>query len=570
MSGTAILFTAVLYILFLFTYPVYYYGDNWEVAVVTSGYYGSNFCQYLHPLVCLIIRGLGKAFSTADIFTLLVHVLIGTGFSLIFYLALEHLSEKCISQYTITGWLFILNVVLGELFISEGLHIWNANYNIQTGAILFSGIIILIVSMRQKRSVFWVVAGTGLIAFGLMLRVAVACLFIPYFALIVLAEILYQKGLAADEIAVGEQRQKTITTLIIETGLRKYIMPVLITGFVLLISRAVFLSTEPYKSAEDYNYYRTLAVDYPMKPWEQLDPAPFSKADYEAATDWTFIDTEGMNTAAFKEITDAGSTNKYKIYEVTDILGDMCRTALHIDIYMMLMFLITVFLAVVNIFCSGSWWQRAETILSVAGSFIILYYFTFRGRAPLRVWQPVLFALDEVLITIALQEKKRKTTGLILSILLFALLWYGAGQMIAHAELRKPQNILMARVGADDSVYEETWKEESVYIWPNWYASIPEYFISIGKLPTQRVVDHNIAAGNWTYGQVYYKGYLNHIGISNPAEALVKRDDVYFMDMNNTAFSYLQEHFGERLQLQEAGEINGKVAYRVVETDGLP
>ena len=68
-----------------------------------------------------------------------------------------------------------------------GITVWNANYTIQTAAIVLAGLLILFTSMRQKRSLAWLFAGTLIISFGFMLRIESALLFLPFIALEVLS-----------------------------------------------------------------------------------------------------------------------------------------------------------------------------------------------------------------------------------------------------------------------------------------------------------------------------------------------------------------------------------------------
>lgn len=543
-AALSIILTEVYYYLFLISHPLYMHSDNWEVAVVTAGYYGNNYCQYIHPLLCFIIKGVGEVLSSADVFTLLTHLAIGIGIALILYLLLTHFSEILVKK--LPDYLILAVILLALFFFTNELRIWNANYNIQTGAVIFFGLIILYCSLYQVRSGWWILAGTALLAFGFMLRVAVTFLFLPYIGLEIITYLLE-----------GRSRQKII----------HHIFPVVLVITTLFAVRFAFLSANNTRS-EAYNQYRTIMVDYPVKSWHELENPDFSEIDYQAASNWFFADTENMNTELLEKMAAAGQKNAYSFLDIHKILAKMWRTSVKTDVYMALFLVEIALLAIWNILTCKSKWRKAETILSVIGSFVILYYFTFRGRAPLRVWQPVLFAAGTVLISAALQDKKAsgkaKTTNEILLLSLFALLWFGAGQMIAHAEFMKPQNVLTARKDIDDSFYEETFEEDAVYIWPNWHATIPKHFMNLGKLPTQRVLDHNIAAGDWTYGQDYYIEHLNRIGVPNPAKALLFRDNTYLMEGNDQIIvDYLSEHYGKKVQLVEVGAIDTLTIYRI-------
>lgn len=564
----SILMTLAFYLLFILTHPVYFHPDNWEVSVVTSGYYGDNICQYLHPFLCLIIKAIGCILPSADVFTLLVHLGIGAGCTVIFYLTFEYYLSSV--RHSLTYLVLLADITLGVLYITQELRIWNANYNIQTGAVLFFGMILFFTVLKEQRSKSLLLLSTVMIVFGFTLRVAVAYLFIPYFFLEI-----------ADYYLENRNNIVHIKRMI------KHLVPIIIAVLVLCVSRFILLSVEPFKTAEAYNHFRTIAVDYPMKEWSKSNILTISQADYEAATDWTFFDTKNLDLQRLKSIADAGTTNEFEYSDVRGILKEMWRTVKNIDIYMFLMLILTGILLVRNLICSNNTLRKIESLLSVLGSFVILYYFTARGRAPLRVWQPVLFATNGVLIGVFLSDYSKRNSSVTkeeiipdeknegrkryrliwetgIALVLFVVLWYGAGQFLAHIDFCKPQNILTARIGADDSVYVDTFEEDAIYIWPNWSATIPDYFIEIGKLPTKRVMEHNIAAGDWTYGQVYYLEYLERLGIPNPAEALFERDDVFLMDGNmETILNLLREHYGRNIEAEEIGQINGTKAYRV-------
>lgn len=572
----SVIITISLYVLFLVLHPVYFHSDNWEVSVVTAGYYEGFFCQYLHPLICIIIRGISVLLPTADVFTLLIHLAIGIGVTLTLFLAIKIIFGIKVGERTIKDWLLLIIVILAELYITQGLRVWNANYNIQTGAILFYGMILAFsTNYVSHRKLFFVEC--GLIIFGFMLRIAVAYLFIPYFSLEIIVNIIENKWRRDLRSGTDERARHSIFACSM-----RWILPTIII-LLLIISRLIFLSIEPYKSAEDYNRYRTVSVDYPMKKFSEIESPDFTNAEYEMATDWMFMDTEYLNVEKLKSIADQGYSNKYRVTDYKHILLEMWKTVSRIDIYMFLMLMITGVILTRNIICCKTWLRKIESVLAILGSFIILYYFTYRGRAPIRVWQPVLFASNGVLIGAAAADTRRnnmfmdvlcceqkniKYIDIFNSISLIAMLvilWYGAGQIIAHAQFQEPQNILTARMNVDDSVYEETFRDEAIYIWPNWHATIPDYFIKKGKLPTQRVMDHNIPAGDWTYGQVYYNGFLKRIGVPNPAEALVNSNDVFLMDGNcDKALNYLREQFGEDLELMPRKKIHGVMAYQVV------
>ena len=541
------------YFLFLFTNPIYYYSDNWMVSVVTSGYYGNNQCQYIHPLLCIIVKALSDILPKADAFTLLMHVAIFLSLMSISFLSLNNFLSIPRGKRSLRDYTLLIIEILALFYVSNELRIWNTNYNIQTAAVLSSGIIITFIAYYENRSNIWIICGTLLTTYGVMLRKEVAYLFFPY---IILTSIVTY---------LDEEREK-------KKSLLKCILPGLIIITVLILLSNILYLYEPYRVSAEYNRYRTLVVDYPMKGWDQLENPVFSMSDYKAATEWFFGDTEKMSVQILKKIADAGSKNEYSWFDIDLIVRAMWSTVARIDIYTFLMFLISIIIATKNIFFGTSRWTRVDTILALAGSATILYFFTARGRAPLRVWQPVLFAQNAVLIVSAFRERKKtrkllhRRSDFTMLTSLFIIMWFGAGQFIAHAELRKPQSILTARADVNDTIYEKTYVGDNIYLWDNWHAGISIYFMKIGKLPTQRVIDHNLSTGDWTYGQVYYNDYLTRIGLSNPAKGLVYRDHTYLINGSDTVIiDYLRDHYGDDLEMAEVDwKIDNKAVYQIV------
>ena len=149
-------------------------------------------------------------------------------------------------------------------------------------------------------------------------------------------------------------------------------------------------------------------------------------------------------------------------------------------------------------------------------------------------------------------------------LLLCVVLYFGVGQVMAHSQFHAPITPATCRVNVDDSMYEQTFEGDNLYIWPNWYAQIPAEFSKQNKLPTQRVIEHNIAVGDWVYGQEYFRRFLHRIDAVNPAQALVNRPHTYLVEgQNELILEFLQAHYGEDLVLAKASKVNGHQAYQV-------
>ena len=646
----SLFFALSCYAGFMLFNPLYISTDNIGVAVVTEGYYGeNNFCQYIHPLLCLIIKWLTPLFPTADVFTLLVHIAVFCSIALLFDLfavsAFTGSGQKNLTTFTdsslyhprasSSGFFrgsgvreisITLTTGMSILLFSSGIAVWNANYTIQTAAIVLAGLLILFTSMRQKRSLAWLFAGTLIISFGFMLRIESALLFLPFIALEVLSGFFsVEKNTVLSSVPSinGNEDTAPVSRLSFWTrfsradwtdrtdrgagradstgwidrgagravstnrgagqpGAAGYILflPAAVIIFLLLATRFAFNLQEPYKTAGRYNAARTAAVDFPMKSWnaeiEAASSGHFSKTDYEAVTNWCFFDTEFMDVDMLESVVNTGRRNDYSLTRkgMSELLGEMKWTLLHSSLYMVILIGLSTVLAFRNLICCP-WPRKAETVLSILGIFIILTYFTFRGRAPMRVWESVIFAMDFVLFMAATDrtEHNKKNVNTVCFFLMFILLWFSTGQLLAYVEFHKPQPVWVSRIPEEGGPFAITVSEEagedSLFIWPNWHTYLPKYAEETGKLPSKELIRHNIALGDWVYGQPYFTEFLGNINAQNPARALLERPNTYLMGdyASGLALDYFHEHYGAEIDMQAAidiGKINNVMTYRFI------
>ena len=540
---TAALFlSALCYLYFSVSSELYMSSDNIMVAVVTNGLFGNAnpFCQYLHPLLCLIIRGLSMLIPSADAFTVIKDLIIFGELALVFYLLTAPLAHTG-RRWNVEHYLILAVAIMADIFLSMGIKLWRANYTITAGSFAATGIALLLSGKRYSHP-GWCVAGTVYVAMAFMLRKECGLLTLPFFML----------HIAVDILAASDRREEL-------RALSRAVLPTFAIVVLLLGSQALFYSREPYATAQRYNDYRTICVDYPMKGWFSTDYP--DNATYLAATNWTFIDTAHLNADALEAVAKAGARNAHEMTGsgIHNALIEMRRIAFKTDVYMMVGVGLALLMAFWNVITARGW-RKAEAFLAVLGAFIILLYFTIRGRAPLRVWQPVMFAALVVETLVYIDAWRSNTANPLFMLAVAVLLYFSAGQVIAHAKLHAPVTAFTARVGADDSEY----RTDNLYIWPNWHATIPEYFGNQNKLPTQRVLEHNIAAGDWTYGQPFYNDFLARIGAPNPALELVE-GRAYVMEGNKEIIEgYLQQYYGKDIMLAATGNvIDEREAYRV-------
>lgn len=559
----AFLATLLCYLVFLFFSPLYYSSDSLMAAIVVDGMFSSdNLSQFQHPILCAAVRLLLPLLPHVDVFTALIHLTVAIGlFSLVFFLSAPTLN-KPFKTRRVDDFIILLILLLGVFFLSAGVNIWNNNYTITAGAFVFMGLCLTLPGSSSGGVNGARVAGLFLIAMGIMLRRESALLFLPFIILDLLVCVAEKPGAWKGAVKGG--------------------FPILLVFLVLMGSRAVVYRFEPYATASRYNAARTAIMDFPMEGTTDVDPV-----DYRAAIDyWTFADTENMNLEKLEQIAAAGARNAYPLtmQGFWAVLSKIKHDAFHTNLYMSVLVIATLILLLRNLLLCRAW-RRAESALAVAGALLILGYFTFRGRAPMRVWEPVLFATVFALIRAARPIPRsspqrgdgagkrapgwRGAANTVALLLIAVDLWFSAGQVMAYAKMNTViRTTLTARVEADDSEY----RDDALYIWPNWHGTIPRYYEQAGTLPPQKVIDHNIALGDWTYGQPYYTEFLSRIGAENPIQLLV--DGEAFI-MGNGIEEYLRRHYGPDIRLVPTDIIiDEKTAYRVEretqdgETDG--
>ncbi len=613
----AMVFSILCYAGFMFSNPLYLSTDSIGVAIVVDGYYGTNnFCQYIHPLLCLLIRLLTPLLPTADLFTLLIHFVIILQIGILFLIFTEEIFAKSLRSWSVYDIGKVLAVGMTILLFTSGITIWNTNYTITTGAIVLFGITICFVFERKKKKTSWIIIGAGTLYFGCMLRMESALLFLPFVALEVFIHHLSSRtGFYGGGNATEEEQANSRSRLVFHCfSKQSRLIPVAAIIILIFVSRAVFYAREPYRTAARYNAARTICVDFPMRPWnsevEDISDRAFSQNDYAAATNWFFFDTDFFDIDMLERIAAAGRKNEFdlSVSGIKGMLHKMRYTLFNSSLYMVILILLSMILAVRNILCSNVW-RKAETVLAALGAFIIIMYFTFRGRAPMRVWEPVIFAADFSLLMAALDRsaaswniattcdyaasslphkvisQSAQTTHRALNqsvivndiycLIIFIILWFSTGQLIANGSYHDPQPVWLSRIPVEKSIYDatvsDTAGEDSLFIWPNWNAHLPQEVKITGRLPSREIVRHNIATGDWLYAQPFFTDFLKGINAENPAAALLNRPNTYLMDgESGIASSYLQEHKENLLRIGADGKTLEGDAYITLLFEPVP
>lgn len=537
----AAFFSAICGIFALFQ-PLYTQVDNYIVSLVLNRCFDSDvYCLFLNPLLCWGCGAIQKLIPYADVYTLVSRIMILLGIFFICCLITKNVRHiwELICVY---GILFLL-VINSSLFF-DYYTIWAAFFS-------FVGMTYFLLTIRIKPTVKQTIIGLVFMAAGMMWRIESAILFVPFYLL----DLAFMFGEQAGVLG----RKKCITKIFKVMGGAFLCMVILIT-----VDYSVKHS-EKYEEGVEYEAALSDLVDFPMKEYiEVSDLLPgISENDYYSLQVRLLADTDRIDAKYGEKILSVSRENSFSwdIKSIKDanvqllkMIWTSKKTLLY-SVMLAIIFLIVVISAV-------KWYRKVELFFAYAGAYIIMLYFSIVGRIPLRVINSVLYAVwGIVLVMFCLEEWKsdRKfhkwiKTGLLALVMGIALL------DTINYDFVSPQSVFMAQNDADEKKWESTYQDDEIYLWQtNEFVQRPiRNFMDQGKLLSEDFLDHNLCYGEWTWGQVYYKNYLDRLGIPNPMRALVERQGTYLVAEDNIlVLTYLQEHYDESVYASQIDEIEG-------------
>ena len=129
----AFIIVAVLYLFFSVSGSLYVYSDNMTVSIVASGMYGNHFmCQYIHPLLNVLVRILTPALPSADVFAVLVHVVLFAGVYLMLLVCEDIFLNAHGRKWELESYIKLVLMILSAVFYCIGMNLWGLNYTVQT------------------------------------------------------------------------------------------------------------------------------------------------------------------------------------------------------------------------------------------------------------------------------------------------------------------------------------------------------------------------------------------------------------------------------------------------------
>lgn len=529
--------------IFSFFQPLYTQVDNYLASLVTNRIYDSdNYCMFLNPVLCRIVGMLQKLVPDGDAFTLFSRLMILAGIWYLGYFAARTLRRN--SELACAYLILFMLVINASLFF-DYFTIWAAFFS-------FVGMILLLYGVRHERKWSDTAAGTWFLCCGILWRVESAAIFVPFIALELFVEFVFASKTKDERFSFVRRACGALGAAAL-------------CGLVLLSIDFGFKHSEKYKYGVDYNNAVSAVVDFPMEDYELVkDLLPgVSRNDYESLQVRLYADTDRVTTEYSRKIGEAGSVHAVSlsvkgILESGRTLLGMMMGSKKTLFYWGLLFLFLLLIVLSDV----KWYYKLEMFFTYCGAWLIMLYFSFVGRIPLRVINSVTYAVFGMVLLLFLAEewKSEKVNLKWMKGFLFAAAAAVACMDTLTYDFVSPQSVVRAKKGADESRWQSTYEEGVLYLWQtNEYVQRPmRDFIDQGKLMTEEFLEHNLCYGEWTYGQVYFQNYLERLGVPNPMKALLDREETYYVaEDSNLVLTYLREHFDEGVEVSQTGEIDG-------------
>ena len=520
------------------TEPLYANVDNFNISLVTNRLFSEDtYTYYLHPWLCKGIKWMSIFLPHADVYTVLMRTLVGISLWSLFKIIIK-------SNVRIIKKISLIFVVYTS---SLAINIWCNNYTIQATLFVMCGYVLLRQMFDGKKKSYIILA-SGLMCVGFMWRMQGALLTIPFIVLDVVIKLIESKDLKTDLKKIAEV----------------IIIPLICLGIVLYSQKMVENSSR-YKANIEYSKARTVVEDFPVKTWKDIskEEENISETEYNAAVSWMLIDTDVINTDLFKKIAEVGAVNKYEysISGVASAIREMMKIVITRRDWTGIMGLTILLAFAIILLAQNNKWKIVEGTLTIIGGGIILLYFSIKGRPVDHVWISVVEIMEIMLVnisvdTIVQKQLPRKKATIIISMIV-GICIVDIGWTMMKNKIHMPQFAINSRTNNYSNQVTIEYKDDDLYIWGKWHKNITQTYMALGKLPTKKFMNHNMALGDWIYGQTYYKNYLEKVNAKNPAIALLEREHTYLVEDDcSDVLAFLKEHYGENIEASKVGDID--------------
>lgn len=598
-TAYAFALTLLCYVTARCSQPIYADVDNFQICQVLSGSFTENaICQFVNPLLSLLAHGVHLLLPNADGYLIPVYAAAALSLYCLFSEALSDeysQTEQCVRTAMVAAiWLWAKPL--------------NANFTMQASWLAVSGILVLHRSTSLSRQIL----ATLFIMLGTMIRLEAVLLTVPFWGLIILADV-FQQG-------------SSVKSIIKE--LKKYLFACLCVLAVIAVQKCLF-SIEPMKSAMIYDSFRSRVVDFPVLDFNQI-PLAFdgiNKADYDLATSWVFLYDDEEMLSQFREIAQEASYNMYRADSQTVHL--LLLNAKYLLMAYRSALILPLIVLAASVFVMGikrvRWYTWLQVLLGWTGGAVMILYFLHIGRIPAHVFKSILLSCMAVTALAVLEagsvtdKAPEGKTAAITAWVPAILLLVGVSAVLLLQQ--KHQIVFVGGVAAiicggvlgltmlSGNRDFHLWAQKSAYrimlcsimcymlfflggmkfdmpqpildVWDEptlaemagndlYYTcrSMPwsDDTVNRGKLPSREYHEHFVGVGNWYVGQPYYQDFLKNNGFTYPAYDLLYRPDTYLLateEWTDRIVQSLQGHYGDGVHAVQMGEFEGIAKWRI-------
>lgn len=531
--------TAVIYVLQsrLILYPSV---DNFILSQVLNGLFdGQNYCMFVSATLASIVKLIRMILPHADGVALYMECTVLLGIWSILYTV-----SLCSSKRS-----SILAPTLILAAITLNMNLLHANFTIYTAFVTMAGFLTSYPYITGRASKLLCVSAVVLVFSGILFRMEVSLLFLPYVILMSLGAGLsnYQKP--------GFRQTAT------RVGTHLAVICLLLAG--VMVHNAVVQNRPEIAAGLEFSNVRSDIVDYPNRSdreqmLEELAELDVSENDYNVIRGMILMDTDRADQKYLQDIAEiSGMGDEILQSGYVRIRNYVTGVKHQQDIILQIILLVIAFGMV--LFSEVSPFSKLQLVLGYLGTLIILLYFILTGRAPSHVVISLMMALWLSVIHLFSMEKavlsaKLRTFGLILCGVSIVLLVNADAFLVGENgfSLGKPLSAMDSPV-TDVVNYDS--HEDTVYIWGVYdfdsrimHSRFPD------TMTTPEFLEKNLMDGEWTYRQVYYGNFLRRIALENPMRALIEREHTYYVaneERCNLVLAYLQEHFDETITREQ-------------------
>ncbi len=522
--------------------------DNHMISqIMNQGFGTENYCIFVNYFFCVLVKAINWLIPTADGYILICHSLLYIADAWIAYIIFSH-NENIWSR------IILLMAVIITLTGFKTIDISNLNFTIQAAGLFSVGAISVFAGIHSKKTTPYLIMAALFFSFGAMLRMAACLLMLPFICLHILTDFICSNDKAA----------------FVRKALVLVVVPMIFVAAIYGTNTAVKKS-EKYAPSFAYNSARSNFVDFPTKNWEDVkDELPgMSENDYLSLKRYLLCDTERIDTEYLKKFADISiNKSKLSISQLKESFIESIKVFLQIRKYNIpFILLFTVFL----LFCNISLWRKLEIICAALGVLIISMWLSYNGRIYVRVCAPMIIMYVIILSSVLLHNSIKFHSKIwrfyyvslsVVSVILAGVL-FGTSIITSNGF----STALLAKTGADESKFEQYWQGDNLYIWDTFTMNnvIFGHYAKQGKLATEKCLKHNIAHGEYIYGQAFTDEYFDSIGTNNPVRALLNRENTYYVTPDITYMeTYIREHVNPVARAIEIGEIDDVAVWKFV------